>query len=237
MSLSLRCAALFALAAGLHLLPAQAEEVRYNQISLRADVSREVAHDRMHLTLYHESQHADPARLAAQVTEVLNRAVIRARAAKAVETSLGNRHSYPVYDDKGRKAIAWRERAELRLQSTDFSALARLGSELQDELQMAGMHFSLSSDSRKRHEEQLLQEAVAAFRARAQLLAKAMGASGYQLVRLDLNASGSSPRPPLVRMAMMKSGAMAESAPEPQIEGGSSELAVNADGVIELQMP
>jgi len=232
-----RLAALLALGASLHAIAAHAEEpARYNQVALRAEVNREVAHDRMHVTLYHEAQHTDPAKLAVQITDILNRAINRARAVKPVSASLGSRQSYPVYDEKGRKVVAWRERAELRLESADFAALAQLSSELLGELQMADMHFSLSADSRKQHEDQLLKDAVAAFKARAQLVSQAMGASGYRLVRLDLNTSGSA-RPPLMRMSAMKDSAMPESAAIPQIEGGTGELAVNADGVIEVQIP
>jgi predicted secreted protein len=231
-----RLAALLVLGASLYSLPLHAEEQpRYNQISLRAEVNREVAHDRMHVTLYSEAQLNDPSKLAAQITDTLNRAVTRARAVKPVSVSLGSRHSYPVYEEKGRKIIAWRERAELRLESADFAALAQLSGELLDELQMADMQFSLSSDSRKQHEDQLLKDAVAAFKTRAQLVSEAMGARSYRLVRLDLNASGT-PQPPLMRAMAMKDMSM-ESAPAPQIEAGNSQLAVNADGVIEIQMP
>ncbi len=231
-----RFAALLALGASLSIPQLQAaEQPLYNQISLRAEVSREVAHDRMHVTLYSEEQDADPARLAARITDSLNRAVARARTVKPVKISQGSRHSYPVYDDKGRKVVAWRERAELRLESADFAALAKLSGELLDNLQMADMHFSLSADGRKQHEDQLLEQAVAAFRARAQLVSEAMGASGYRLVRLDLDSRGGQ-RPPLMPMAAMKDMRMAESAPVPQIEGGNSELEVSASGVIEVQL-
>ncbi|MCQ4346110.1 SIMPL domain-containing protein [Pseudomonas stutzeri] len=230
-----RCAPLLALAAALWLSPAQAEEPRYNQVGLRAEVGREVAHDRMHLILYAEAQHSDPGRLAAQITETLNRAVQRARAVKGVEVSLGNRYSNPLHDDKGRRIVAWRERAELRLESADFAALASLGAGLLDELQMAGMHFSLSPAGRRQHEEQLLKDAVAAFRERAQLVSEAMGGRSYRVVRLDLH-SGAGMRPPLLRGMAAKTMSM-DSAPVPEIEGGSSELTVNADGVIEVQLP
>ena len=231
-----RLAAPLALAAALHLPALHAEEQpRYNQVGLHAEVSQEVAHDRMRIVLYSEAQQADPAQLAALTTERLNRAVQRARGAKAVEVSLGSRQSFPVYDDKGRKVVAWRERAELQLESADFTALARLGSELLGELQIAGMQFSVSTANRRQHEDQLLKDAVDAFRARAQLVSQAMGASGYRLVRLDLNAGGP-PRAPL-RMAAMKSLALADAAPPQQIEAGSSTLTVSADGVIELQQP
>lgn len=71
--------ALFACAS----LPALAEEPRYNQVSLRSEVSQEVSHDRMHVTLYTESQDSDPARLAQNVSETLNAAIRQARQPRA----------------------------------------------------------------------------------------------------------------------------------------------------------
>lgn len=44
-------------------LGALADEPRYNQVSLRAEVSQEVAHDLMHVTLFSEGQASDPAKL------------------------------------------------------------------------------------------------------------------------------------------------------------------------------
>ncbi len=212
---------------------AQAEEPRYNQVSLRAEVGREVAHDRMHVSLLREEQHADPAQLAARITASLNRALERARQEPKVSVSLGARHSQPVYEEKGRRIVAWRERAELRLESADFAALARLTAALQGELQIADMQFSLSADSRRRHEDELLREAVQAFQQRAGLLSEAMGGQGYRLVRLDLN--GGFARPPLLRAMAAKEMSLAADMPVPQIEAGNSELRVSADGVIEVR--
>lgn len=83
---NLRPAAAFvALAAALSSLPALAEEARYNQISLRAEVNQEVQRDLMLVTLYTEAQDSDPAKLAAQITETLNKALGRARQVKDVK--------------------------------------------------------------------------------------------------------------------------------------------------------
>ena len=62
-----RSAALLALTVGsVASLPAlAADELHYNQISLRAEVSTEVARDQMIVTLYTEEQNTDPAKLAA----------------------------------------------------------------------------------------------------------------------------------------------------------------------------
>jgi predicted secreted protein len=234
--LSRLASALVVSTVGLFGVSAEADEVRYNQIALRAEVSQEIAHDLMHVTLYSEAQNDDPAALAAQITRTLNAAVGQARAVKGVSVALGSRNSYPVYDDKGQKITAWRERAELRLESADFATLSTLTGEMLKELKMAGMDFSIAPATRKTHEDALLKEAVAAFRARAQLATEALGGSGYKLVNLSLNSGGFQPPVPM-RMAMMKGAAMMDAAVTPEIEAGTSQVTVNADGMIEVQMP
>lgn len=183
-------ATLVALAAALSSLPALAEEARYNQISLRAEVNQEVQRDLMLVTLYTEAQDSDPAKLAAQITETLNKALGQARQVKDVKIRQGSRNSYPVYDDKGQKITGWRERAELRLESADFAVLSKLTGELLTDLKMGGMDFSISPSTRKTSEDALLKDAVTAFKARAQLVTEALGGTGYKLVNLNLNTSG-----------------------------------------------
>jgi predicted secreted protein len=239
--LSRLTSALIFSAVGLLSLAAQADEARYNQIALRAEVSQEISHDLMHVTLYSEAQHSDPARLAAEITRTLNSAVNQARAVKEVKVALGSRHSYPIYsenkgDDKGQDISAWRERAELRLESADFAALSKLTGEMLKQLKMGGMDFSIATATRKNHEDALLKEAVAAFQARAKLATEALGGSGYKLVSLSLNSNGFQPPMPM-RMARGKGMAMMEAAVAPEIEAGTSQVTVNADGIIEVQMP
>ncbi|WP_122257337.1 SIMPL domain-containing protein, partial [Pseudomonas salomonii] len=143
-------------------LPALAAEgLNYNQISLRAEVSQEVARDKMIVTLYTESQNADPAKLAAEITNTMNKALGEAREVKAVTLRQGSRNSYPIYDSKNQKITGWRERAELRLESADFPALSKLTGELLNTLKMENMDFAIADATRKASEDALLKEAVA----------------------------------------------------------------------------
>jgi predicted secreted protein len=228
-------AILLALLGSLASLPAKAEQVRYNQVSLHAEVSAEVAHDRMRVTLYSEARDSDPARLAADITGSINASLAQARKARGVLASLGSRNSYPVYDEDGQRLTGWRERAELRLESSDFAALAALTGELLQDLKMGGMDFGISDPLRRKNEDALLKEAIAAFRARAQLASEALGGSSYKIVSLSLSSNGSQPPRPMYAMAMK--GAMREAAPTPEIEAGSSQVSFGADGVIEVQLP
>ena len=218
-------------------LPVLADEPRYNQVSLRAEASKEVTRDLMVVTLYSEAQNTDPAKLAAEITTTLNKALEQARQAKDVKISQGSRNAYPIYDDKGQKITGWRERAELRLESADFPALSKLSGELLQDLKMGGMDFSIAQTTRKTSEDELLKDAVNAFKARAQLATEALGGKGYKVVNLNLNSSGY-PRP-YMRSAPMAMKAMGadEAAVAPEIEAGTSEVSMNADGLIEVLMP
>nr|WP_314488005.1 SIMPL domain-containing protein [uncultured Pseudomonas sp.] len=238
MTIPRRSAAVLIASGLLASLPAlAADEPHYNQVSLRAEVSKEVARDLMVVTLYTEAQDNDPGKLAKQVTDVMNKAVQQARTVKDVKISQGSRNSYPVYDNKSQKINGWRERAELRLESADFPALSKLTGELLQDLKMGGMDFSIAPATRKTSEDALLKEAVDAFKARAQLATEALGGSGYKVVNLNLNSSGY-PRPYLRSAPMaMKAMSTDEAAPSPDVEAGTSEVSMNADGMIEIQMP
>ena len=219
------------LVTALFALPAFANDAtRYNQVSLRAEVSQEVSHDLMQVTLYHEAQNADAQVLSQHITQTLNSALQKAREVKDVTVSQGARHSYPVYDEKNQTIIAWRERAEVRLESADFSALASLTGELLGDLKMATMDFSLSKSLRAQHEDALLDEAIKAFNARATRISKALGGKSFKLVSMNIDSAGFHP------MSRMQSAApaMAKMMDTPEIEAGASNVNVTLNGVIEV---
>ncbi len=228
-----RSAAVLTLSALASLPALAADELHYNQISLRAEVSQEVARDKMIVTLYTESQNSDPAKLAATITTAMNTALGQAREVKAVTLRQGSRNSYPIYDNKTQKITGWRERAELRLESADFPALSKLTGELLSTLKMDSTGSPPSpTATRKASEDALLKDAVAAFKARAQLATDALGGKGYKIVNLNFNTNGY-PQPYARGEMMMKAAAM-DSAPTPEVEAGTSQVDMSADGVIEV---
>jgi predicted secreted protein len=230
-------AALFAFGTlALASLPALADPVQYNQVSVRAEASQEVPRDLMQVTLYSEAQDKDPAKLAARITESLNKAVGQAREVKEITTRQGSRSSTPIYDDKSQKIIGWSEHAELRLESADFAALSKLTGELLTDLKVASMEFSISKPARLASEDTLLKDAVVNFKSRAQLITDALGGSGYKVVNLNLNTSGY-PQPYMRAPVMMMKAAAPRADIAPDVEAGTSNVSVIAEGVIEVQMP
>lgn len=211
-----------------------AEDTRYNQVSLRAEVQKAVSHDTLQVRLYAEEQNQDAGKLAARITERLNKALDSARQTEGVSVSSGNRSSQPVYDEKRENIIAWRERGEILLESTDFASLSTLTGNLMGELNLGDMQFSLSPGSRRSTEDELIREAIEAFKARADIATRSLGGNGYKIVNLNLNSQFM--QPPIYRGAKMAMMADAESA-SPSVEGGQADVSVSADGVIEINLP
>jgi len=227
-------------AAALGSLPAhvaQAADNRYNQISLQAQARRVVAHDLMRVTLYSEAQDADPAKLAEQTTRVLNAATNQARQVPGITIQTGSRASHPVYGKDGKRIIAWRERAELHLESSNFAALAALAAQLQGEnLHVSRQQFMLSRARRKSHEDSLMKEAIDAFRERAQLATQAFGGKDYRLVSVELDSAGFRPVVLRQRVAAAPMSVSASSSAYQEIEAGTSEVSITAAGVIEISL-
>jgi predicted secreted protein len=233
---TLACAAL--LAAGMHGAQA-AEPVQYNVVELQAGADREVANDLMSAVLY--TEHNDPN--AQTVANAVNRALAEGlRIAKeypAVKARSGNNQTTPVYSGGGVSSTAtrapqlqgWRGRAEIRLESRDFAAAAALIGKLQaGGLQLGGISFGVAPETRKKAEDELIGEAIAAFKSRAELVKGAMGGKGYKIQRISLNTGYSGPPVPRM-MAMAKA---ADFAPPP-VEGGTSTVNVQVNGAVEVQ--
>ena len=194
---------------------AQADEPRYNQISLQTQVEQAVNHDTMQVTFYAEAQDRDPAKLAETITQRLNAGLQTARQSQNIRVSSGSRSSHPVYDEKGENIIAWRERGELNIEGSDFAAISALTGELLGDLSLGSMQFSLSADSRRETEDQLIAKA-----------------SDYKIVNLNLNTQYMQPVRYRAEKLMMASDAAGSA---PQVEGGQSDVSVSANGVIEVR--
>ena len=224
--LSAACLAALAVAAS------AAEEVRFNQVELRAEASREVPNDLMSARLSVEAHDSSPAEVSAALNRATAEAVISAAAFDAVKSQTGQIFTYPVYD-RQQRLVGWRGRAEVRVESKDFKALAQLAAKLQPTMQLGGIAFSISPELRRKVENELINEAVQAFRARAVIAQQALGGHSYRIRRIALDTGASSPPRPFVARAAP--GMAAAEAPVPVFEGGESHVQVTAVGLIEVE--
>ena len=209
----------------------QPAQERYNTIELQADAQREVANDTLTATLYAEASDASAAQVATTLNRALNEALRLAGDVKAVRARSGNNQTYPVYD-RAQKLTGWRGRAEIRIESRDFQAAAALVGRLQASLQLASMQFSISTEARKAVENELVTEAIGAFRARADIVRQALAGKSYRLKRLAINTGGFvAPRPIMARALAAASAEVVA----PQFEGGMSQVTVTVSGTVEIE--
>ena len=209
----------------------QAPEPKYNSVELQAEAHREVSNDTLNAVLFAELNDADAGKLASALNRKVNEALEAAAQFKAVRVRSGNNQTYPVYD-RQQRLTGWRGRAELRLESGDFQAAAALIGKLQAGMQLGQILFSASRDLRKKAEDELIAEAIRAFRARADIARTAIGGRSYRIRRMTINTGGGfvPPRPFVARAV-----ASAEAVPPPQLEGGASQITVSVSGTIEVE--
>jgi predicted secreted protein len=227
-----------ALAAGLAASAALAqpqprpETPGFNQIDLQAEVSREIPNDLMLASLHAEANDPSAAKVADQLNRLAADALREAAAFKAVKARSGFNQTFPMYD-RSNRLTGWRGRAEIRLESKDFAAMASLIGKLQSAMQLGNVTFTVSPELRRQTENDLITEAVAAFRARADIAARAIGGTSYRIRRIGINTGGMFPAPrPMVAQA--RAGAAAEVTP-PTFEAGTSTAQVQANGSIQVE--
>lgn len=209
------------------------EEPQYNRIDFSTEAAREINNDLLQAQMSVEFSDRSPAQVAQRLNTTLNEALRKAAAYTAVKASSGNHLTYPIYG-KNNRLDGWRGSAQLRLESRDFKAAGELIGQLQESLQLAGVSFTVAPETRRKMEEELVTEGLAAFRKRAETIRAAMNGSGYRLVHLSINSGGYRPQPLLDNMVAMK----AESAvAAPVFAGGDSELTVRINGSIEIILP
>ena len=201
-----------------------------DRVSFRVEAGREVENDRVSALLQVHAEGRDAAKLADEINSTMQWALQQVKPVKAVTPQSGNYRTYPVYDN--RKIVRWRGVQELRLESQDVAALSRLLGTLQARLKMQSMQFSVSTATRDSIEEELIAEALAAFRKRASLIARSLQASGYELLDVSINSGGRSPVLPVFRESAVR--ATAASVAPPAVEQGSSRISVQAGGSIRL---
>ncbi|MEH6459512.1 SIMPL domain-containing protein [Chitinimonas sp. JJ19] len=205
---------------------------QYNLVSLQAEARRAVTNDLASASLYVEYNDANAGALSDKLNRSAAEALKTAKAYPSVKAAANGNSVYPIYSSKNR-LDGWRGRAEIRLESTDFKAIGELVGKLQANMQLGGIQFTVAPVTRERVETELMDEAIQAFRSRAEVVKKSVGGKSYKLVNLNLNTSSSYPQP-MYKAGAMRTMAVADVAPPP-MEGGDSEVVVGVSGSVEVQ--
>ncbi len=199
-----------------------------NRIEFQVERSRQIANDRIRAVVGVTDEDVDAAVLADRVNRAMAWALETARANPAVEARSGGYRTTPI-TDKG-KLRRWRASQDLVLESDDVAAVSALVGTLQSRLQLRGISFSVSHEKRREVEDALIEAALAAFRARADLVRKSLDKRGYEIVRASVYTAGAAP----IRSMRAESAMLGARVTAPALEGGRSEISVRVNGTIEL---
>jgi len=159
----------------------------------------------------------------------MDTALKTAKTRAKVEVRSGSYRTYPVYNKE--KIQRWRATQELRLESSDFAELGGLIGQLQEHLQVNSIMFSVSSTKRAAVEDELIAQALDAFKQRAELVRKQLTTRSYRIVDVSINTGGGQPVPIMMRATTMEAASVAP----PALEAGTSTVTVSVSGVVELQ--
>lgn len=209
-----------------------AEEPQYNRVDFSTETAREVTNDLLQAQMRLEVSDQSPARVAQLLNTTVNEALKKAAAFPAVKAASGNYTTYPIYG-KNNRLDGWRGNAQIRLESRDFKAAGELIGELQSSMQLAGVSFTVAPETRRKLEDELVGEGLAAFRKRAEAIRESLGGKGYKIVHIGINHGGDHPQPLMEGMIAMK----AMAAPAPEFSGGESDLTMQISGTIEIIFP
>lgn len=202
-----------------------------DQVSFRVESAREVPNDWLAATLGVEEEGSDAAALAARVNRRMAEALALAKQDAELEVSSGAYQTQPVYD-RG-KIVRWRASQDLVVEGASVDAITELAGRLQAQgVLLRGIAFSVAPETRKRLEDELIVEALSAFRERAGLIARGLGRRGWNLMSLAIGESGL-PVPFAHQRAMTMEAA--DAAVSPALEAGKSTLRISIDATVEVE--
>ena len=200
----------------------------YDRVSLSASADQEVNNDTLVAVMYAQREGTDATRLASDVNRLIAAAVEQAKQLPQVQVQTLEYNTSPVY--RKQTLEGWRVRQSIRLESRDAAVLSQLIGDLQTNLGVSSISYTISPELRRTVEDKLIAEAIAGFNARAAMIGKEMQRSGYRLVSMDIKSSGYQPGPVPIRAMAMEAKTAA-----PTLEAGSRRVEVRIDGTIELQ--
>jgi predicted secreted protein len=200
----------------------------FNQVNLQAQAEREVPNDQLIVLLAVEEEGKEAAKIANIINNDMDWALNKTKSHKDINARSLSYNTYPVYDK--RTVIGWRASQQLELKSTNITQLSELVGDLQERLQVKSMRFSPTKETRERYENELIEEAMIAFKNRVEIVKNHMDDKNVRIVNIHVNTGGGHVRPVYAESRMM---AM-DSKSAPALEAGTSKVTVTVSGSVQF---
>ncbi len=206
-----------------------------NVVSLSASATQEVAQDTLSISMSTSRDGADAASVQMQLKQAVENALAIAKPLTqpgAMDVRTGAFSLYPRHDRQG-KISSWNGSAEMVIEGKDVARVSATAGKVQS-LSIQHLGFSLSREARQKVEAEVQGQAIAAFRAKAQVVSRQFGFDAFSLREVNVSNSDSmhSPRPRMMAMEMKASATMDSSVP---VEAGKSAVTVMVSGTVVLR--
>lgn len=203
-------------------------------LNLEAQASLEVAQDLGRASLYAEKEAQSASEAQDQVNKVVGEAIQQAKRRPGITIVTTGYQTYPVYSQKAGDLKGWRVRASIQLESKDFAQLSDTTALLSRSMNLDGVTFLLSRESREKTEATLSTDAIKAFQEKAARAAKAFGKNQYQLKEVTVGQDGAQVMPMVGRPVMMSAKAMTFEGAAAPMESGKTLVTVIVRGSVTL---
>lgn len=202
-------------------------EPLFNQVNLQAQAEREIPNNQLTVMLAVEEEGKEAVKIANKINQDMAWALKVIGEGNEIDSRTHAYNTYPIYDK--RTVIGWRAIQQLELKSTNITALSELVGKLQSRLQVKNMNFSPTRETQVQYENELIDEAMVAFKQRIDIVKKHMDEKSVRIVNLHVNTGGGHSRPIYAESRMM---AMDKSAPA--VEAGTSKITVTVSGSVQF---
>lgn len=208
-------------------------EPQYDVYSLSSSAQIEVPNDLMTVTLVAQATGSDAAELANTINASMGWAVSKLKPYISIDTRTLDYQTHPQYERNGSRIKGWVASQSIRLESDNFEEAAKAIQVLQERLQVQGMRLSAKPETRTKAEDQLMNTALSAFKARALLVQTNMGAPAYRVMNLSINTNDRGGMH--MRNENYRASADMSVSSAPAIEAGTSQVSVSVSGQIQLE--
>jgi len=204
-------------------------------VNLQAKAQIEVNQDTVQFVLFTQKDGKDEVKLAKEVNQAINSALNEAKQKindDEIKVYTGAFSVTPRYNKEG-EISTWQARAELVIESQFINEAAELAGQLNTQLSVARVSFSLSDAEKNKHIEDLTQTAIASFENRAQRMTESLGYDHYRLKELTIDSEAITYQPSSRGSGVVMMAA-AESNQSLAVEAGQEAVDVTARGSIYL---
>lgn len=209
-------------------LIAHDNEPLFNQVNLQAQSERDIPNDQLIVLLAVEEEGKEAAKIANKINKDMDWALNKTRPHKDIEARTLSYNTSPIYDK--RTVIGWRAVQQLELKSTNITELSELVGDLQERLKVKNMKFSPTKETRKHYEDELIEEAMLAFKQRVEIVKKHMDNKNVRIVNLHVNTGVGHIQPVYAENRMMSMSSKSA----PTVEAGTSKITVTVSGSVQF---